>query len=100
VSFTAITLCFASQRVFVVVVVVVVVYFIIDSVLKLLDTSSYAVLSRSLEEQGISKYKSVFVALGRFLSVRQCFLLSVLLGELYGHMEGCKSKPINQPEQP
>jgi hypothetical protein len=46
VSFTAITLCVASQRVFVVVVVVVVVavvvvvYFVIDSVRKLLDTPS------------------------------------------------------------
>jgi hypothetical protein len=39
VSFTAITLCVASQRVFI--VVVVVVYFVIDSVRKLLDTPSY-----------------------------------------------------------
>jgi hypothetical protein len=39
-SFTAITLCVASQRVFVVVVVVV-VYFVINSVRKLLDTPSY-----------------------------------------------------------
>jgi hypothetical protein len=36
-SFAAITLCVACQRVFVVVVVVVVVDFIIDSVRKLLD---------------------------------------------------------------
>jgi hypothetical protein len=35
VSFAAITLCVASQRVF------VVVYFVIDSVRKLLDTPSY-----------------------------------------------------------
>jgi hypothetical protein len=41
VSFAAITLCVASQRVFVVVVVVVVVYCVIDSVRKLLDTPSY-----------------------------------------------------------
>jgi uncharacterized protein HemY len=42
VSFSAITLCVASQRVFVVVVVVVVViYFVMDSVRKLFDTSSY-----------------------------------------------------------
>jgi uncharacterized protein HemY len=41
VSFAAITLCVASQRVFVVVVVVVVVvYFVIDSIRKLLDTPS------------------------------------------------------------
>jgi hypothetical protein len=36
VSFAAITLCVASQRVF-----VIVVYFVIDSVRKLLDTPSY-----------------------------------------------------------
>jgi hypothetical protein len=35
VSFAAITLCVASQRVF------IVVYFVIDSVRKLLDTPSY-----------------------------------------------------------
>jgi hypothetical protein len=35
-NFAAITLCVASQRVF-----VVVVYFVIDSVRKLLDTPSY-----------------------------------------------------------
>jgi hypothetical protein len=41
VSFAAIILCVASQRVFVVVVVVVVVvYFVIDSVRKVLDTPS------------------------------------------------------------
>jgi hypothetical protein len=40
VSFAAITLCVASQRVFIVVVVVV-VYFVINSVRKLLDTPSY-----------------------------------------------------------
>jgi hypothetical protein len=38
VSFAAVTLCVASQRVF---IVVVVVYFVIDSVRKLLDTPSY-----------------------------------------------------------
>jgi hypothetical protein len=42
VSFAAITLCVASQRVFVVVVVVV-VYFVIDSIRKLLDTPSYMI---------------------------------------------------------
>jgi hypothetical protein len=36
-SFAAITLCVASQRVF----IIVVVYFVIDSVRKLLDTPSY-----------------------------------------------------------
>jgi hypothetical protein len=38
VSFAAITLCVASQQVF-----VVVVYFVIDSVRKLLDTPSYCI---------------------------------------------------------
>jgi hypothetical protein len=37
VSFAAITLCVASQRVF----IIVVVYFVIDSVRKLLVTPSY-----------------------------------------------------------
>jgi hypothetical protein len=44
VSFDAITLCVASQRVFIVVVVVVVVivvHFLSDSVRKLLDIPSY-----------------------------------------------------------
>jgi hypothetical protein len=40
VSFSAITLCVASEPVFIVVVFVV-VYFVIDSVRKLLDTPSY-----------------------------------------------------------
>jgi hypothetical protein len=46
VSFAAITLCVASQRVF---VVVVVVYFVIDSVRKLLDTSLYLCFVRGLK---------------------------------------------------
>jgi hypothetical protein len=41
VSFAAITLCVASQPVF-----IVVVYFVIDSVRKLLDTPSYVLLVR------------------------------------------------------
>jgi uncharacterized membrane protein len=36
VSFAAITVCIASQRVF-----IIVVYFVIDSVRKILDTLSY-----------------------------------------------------------
>jgi hypothetical protein len=40
VSFAAISLCVASERVFVVVVVVG-IYFVIDSVRKLLDSPSY-----------------------------------------------------------
>jgi hypothetical protein len=42
VSFAAITLCVASERVFIVVVVVV-VYFVVDSVRKLLDTTLYMI---------------------------------------------------------
>jgi uncharacterized protein HemY len=44
VSFTAITLCVASQRVFIIVIVVVVVvlYFVIESVRKLLDIPPYS----------------------------------------------------------
>jgi uncharacterized membrane protein len=65
VSFTAITLCAASQRVFIVVVVIVVVvvvvvlvYFVIDSVRELLDTPSYTLaslrmLNRSSSEPGV-----------------------------------------------
>jgi hypothetical protein len=43
VSFAAITLCVASQRVF---IVVAVVYFVMDSVQKVLDTPSRSVLTR------------------------------------------------------
>jgi hypothetical protein len=39
-SFAAITLCVASQRVF---IAVLIVYFVIDSVWELLDTPSYDV---------------------------------------------------------
>jgi hypothetical protein len=42
VSFAAITLCGASQRVF----IIAVVYFLIDSVRKLLDTHSYTIYKR------------------------------------------------------
>jgi flagellar basal body-associated protein FliL len=53
VSFAAITLCVASQRVFIIIIIIImiiiiiiiaaaaVVYFVIDSVGKLLDTPSY-----------------------------------------------------------
>jgi hypothetical protein len=44
VSFAAITLCVASQRVF----VVFVAYFVIDSVRKLFDTPSYIILYRNV----------------------------------------------------
>jgi hypothetical protein len=49
VSFTAITLCVASQRVF------VFVYFVIDSVRKLLDTPSYILMRDLMEAARTSK---------------------------------------------
>jgi hypothetical protein len=45
VSFAAITLCVASQRVF----IVAVVYFVIDSVRKFLDTHSYVTVQQPQE---------------------------------------------------
>jgi uncharacterized membrane protein len=51
VSFGAITLCVASQRVF------VVVYFVIDSVRKLLDTLSYVSLIIDLSMRTASEYR-------------------------------------------
>jgi enhancing lycopene biosynthesis protein 2 len=50
VSFAAITLCAASQRVF-----VAVVDFVIDSVRKLLDTPSYLLFSVTMPESGREK---------------------------------------------
>jgi hypothetical protein len=50
-SFAVITLCVASQRVFIVVVVVVVVYFVIDSVLKLLVIPSYVLTIWSISRK-------------------------------------------------
>jgi uncharacterized protein YqjF (DUF2071 family) len=45
VSFAAITICVASQRVF----IVAVVYFVIDSVRKFLDISSYVARMREMK---------------------------------------------------
>jgi hypothetical protein len=56
VSFAAITLCVASQRVFVVVVVVV-VYFVIDSGRKLLDMPSYTLLFTIITKQAWGEQK-------------------------------------------
>jgi hypothetical protein len=49
VSFAAITLCVASQRVF----IVVVVYFVIDSVRKLLDIPSYTKVNGQIYGSGV-----------------------------------------------
>jgi hypothetical protein len=46
VSFGAITLCVASQRVF------IVVYFVINSVQKILDTPSYTTLTKAIPGSG------------------------------------------------
>jgi len=48
-SFAAVTLCVASQRVFI--IIVIVVYFVINSVRKILDTSLYiqTVASKSFD---------------------------------------------------
>jgi uncharacterized protein HemY len=55
VSFASITLCVASQRVFIIVVfVVVVVYFVIDSVRKLLDTPSYITIFTRARHRSLS----------------------------------------------
>jgi uncharacterized membrane protein len=48
VSFAAIALCVASQRVF----IFVVVYFVIDSVRKLLDTISYVRCMAVIDQSG------------------------------------------------
>jgi hypothetical protein len=55
VSFTAITLCAASQRVF----VVLVVYFVIDSVRKLLHIPSYTFMAWSFFKQWIRPHGMV-----------------------------------------
>jgi hypothetical protein len=68
VSFAAITVCVASQRVF----IVVIVYFVIDSVRKLLDTPS--------DKKGIENVKKCYVNCVGFCSgkphaLEVCFLL-------------------------
>jgi hypothetical protein len=78
VSFGTITLCVASQRLFVVVVVVVVVvvaaaaaaYFVIDSVRKLLDKPSYIYFRRRFANLSID-YRLV-----RFLWTHLLWLFS------------------------
>jgi F0F1-type ATP synthase membrane subunit b/b' len=57
VSFAAIILCVASQRVFVVLLVVV-VYFVVDSVRKVLDTHSY---KQNIQSSLKTKYSTLIV---------------------------------------
>jgi len=57
VSFASITLCVASQRVF----IVVVIYFVIDSVRKLLDTPSYVVsIGRKISPTFLMQHNQYF----------------------------------------
>jgi hypothetical protein len=58
VSFTAIILCVASQRVFIFVVVVV-LYFVIDSVRKLFDTPSYVTKFRFRTNSSVKLIKNL-----------------------------------------
>jgi heme/copper-type cytochrome/quinol oxidase subunit 2 len=60
VSFAAITLCVASQRVFIFVAVVV-VYFVIDSVRKLLDKPSDVFLSHDAIHEGVKTYVNCII---------------------------------------
>jgi hypothetical protein len=47
VSFTAITIFVASERVFIIIIIIIIVYFVIDSFRKLLDTPSYGLVISS-----------------------------------------------------
>jgi hypothetical protein len=67
VSFAAITLCVASQRVF----IVVRVYFVVDSIRKLLDTPSYIVEQGEDCERGNGKNVEI-INRGLFKAVSQC----------------------------
>jgi hypothetical protein len=58
-SFPAITLCVASQRVF----IVDDVYFVIDSVRKILDIHSYACLKHVVSEFREFHFRTVYVCL-------------------------------------
>jgi hypothetical protein len=60
VSFAAITLCVASQRVF----IVIVVYFVIDSVRKLLDTPTYSYVTGCLVLRCYARLVNLEVHLG------------------------------------
>jgi hypothetical protein len=42
VSFAAITLFVASQRVFIIIIIIIIIYFVIDLVRELLDIPSYS----------------------------------------------------------
>jgi hypothetical protein len=76
VSFAAITLCVASQRVF----IVVSVYFVIDSVRKLLDTPSYASLPSRIKSPANPKQR-------------------ILLDNWDNHFEGPSQGPAGLPIQ-
>jgi hypothetical protein len=69
VSFAAITLCVASQRVF-----IVVAYFVIDSVRKLLDIPSYALLPSYIVQHRNKFIVSILYAFFRHLLLNISYL--------------------------
>jgi hypothetical protein len=81
VSFAAITLCVASQRVFIIVIiiiiiiVVVVVYVVIDSVRKLLDTPSYWFYNQNVSLI-ITKFTVCHVPLQNFVTHQRLVLVN------------------------
>jgi hypothetical protein len=79
-SFAAITLCVASQQVF----IVVSVYFVIDSVRKLLNTHSYSMnpglLSAILTVQALQTMWKL-----HFMEVHECFLTSLSAFTFHNH---------------
>jgi hypothetical protein len=75
-SFAAITLCVASQRVF---IVVVVVYFVIDSVRKLMDTPSSVI--------HVEQCLKACICLSVALYVLE-FIASLLLNLVRGNLSG------------
>jgi hypothetical protein len=71
VSFSAITLCVASQRVF-----IIIFYFVIDSVRKLLDTSLCVLYVRLLLKMYnvITRIQLLFPVIERIYGLRKSFL--------------------------
>jgi len=67
VSFAAITLCVAFQRVF----IVVGLYFVIDSVRKLLDTPSYNNLKVTPSTCALQKEYCIFIIAGYIIFYKQ-----------------------------
>jgi uncharacterized membrane protein len=81
VSYAAITLCVASQRVF------IVVYFIIDSIRKLLDTPSYRDVCPAVDQLKLSSFLSV-----HSVHMSRIFLFGVYLKRRAGVRRRYRSK--------